>query len=199
MGSGVNLCLIAKRWTLGDEGAANDFVTHIGPVVRSRLRHRHHVACADVDDVSLAVLECGLRQLRDRTFSPTNDVQLITWIAMITKGKAADHWRNSFREHPRRTSDTPCEFDECVASGVAADQDLALEWRDWMAMLPPRVRKAVELHFVGGCELGVTATTMNISESRLRALLGRGKRLIFLAAGLGPTRRTRPPTHGSQQ
>ena len=178
----LNLLPLIGRWRSGNEEAACELASHVEAIIRARLSQKHRIPAVDLDDVGLDVLEAALHQLREGLFLPCGSSQLVAWIFVIAKGKAADYWRRSLR---RPAAADLVATDREADLSVGPDQDLALEWQDWLAALPPRLSRAVRLHFVDGKDLAETAKVMRISEPRLRAVLGEAKRRLYQAAGYG--------------
>jgi RNA polymerase sigma-70 factor (ECF subfamily) len=114
------------------------------------------VGDSDADDVAQEALTRAWQ--RRTTFDPARGT-LRSWLLAITADQAR-RWRT---RRPRPVQSMPGE-------GVV-DRDGALDLRDAIALLAPRQRLAVELHYYVGLSVGETAEVMGISDGTVKSTL----------------------------
>jgi RNA polymerase sigma factor (sigma-70 family) len=140
-----------------NQGRPPPFETSVAPYLldMSRLAARL-VGEGDADDVAQEALTRAWQ--RRTTFDPARG-SLRSWLLAITADQAR-RWRT---RRPRPVRSMPRECD--------TDRDRALDLRDAVALLPPRQRLAVELHYYVGLPVGETAEVMGISDGTVKSTL----------------------------
>jgi RNA polymerase sigma-70 factor (ECF subfamily) len=113
------------------------------------------------------------------------DSSFSTWIFAI----ALNHYRSRLRRTPMELLglESARELaDPRSGSDAARANDPAEAVRRAVAVLPPRYREAIVVHYFGEHDVRRSAEILNVAEGTLKARLARGRALLARSLGVAP-------------